>query len=98
MASRVWPRQAPLRSHDVQAALEMEDFAHVDTRRDERGARGFDVGDDQKVTLNRARQGGGEPLAEQDGTGRPGRRQLQRSPVTAAEVGVQAPSQALVET
>ena len=79
-------------------AVEMEHLAHVGAVGDELGARGLDVGDDEERSLNRARHGRRDPLAEDDRARRAGRCQLHRPPVvTDGEIGVQPPPQALVE-
>ena len=76
----------------------MEHLTHVDAVSDELGARGLDVIDDEERSLNRARHGRREPLAEHDGARRAGRRHLHHPPVvTGGEIGVQPPPQALVE-
>ena len=76
----------------------MEHLAHVDAVSDELGACCLDVIDDEERSLNGSRRGGRESLAEHDGARRAGRRHLHQPPiVTAREIGVQPPPQALVE-
>ena len=76
----------------------MERLAHLDAASNQLGACCLEVIDDEERSLNRSRRGGREPLAEHDGARRAGRCHLHEPPVVAAgEIGVQPPTQALVE-
>ena len=59
----------------------MEHLAHVDAVSDELGACCLDVIDDEEHSLNRARRGRRESLAEHDRARRAGRCQLHDPPV-----------------
>src|SRR5262249_48147133 len=66
---------------------------------DELGPRDLDVVDDEVRSLDRARRGGRDSLAELDGGWRARRCHLHHPPVrTVGEIGVQPPPPALVET
>jgi len=63
-ALRVRARQSPLRPDDPQRAVEMKDLARVGAVDDELGPCGLDVVDDEEQSVDRARRGGREALAD----------------------------------
>ena len=75
----------------------VEHLTDGDAVADELGPGRLDIGDGQQV-VGGAGRGGGDVRSEDDGAGRPGRRELHDpETVLADEVGVEAPPQRLVE-
>src|SRR5262245_34805215 len=64
---RIEPRHARFRRGDTAAALEMEHLAHLDPAACELGACRLYVMDDEHQSLDRARRGRRDSLAEVDG-------------------------------
>jgi hypothetical protein len=76
----------------------VEHLAWVDAVRDELIAGGVDIGDDQVQALRRAGRGRRHVRTELNGTPRARRRELDDpEPVVKGKVGVEPPSEALVE-
>jgi hypothetical protein len=72
-------------------------LADRDAAREQVGAGGLDVGDDQVQSLRGAGRRRGDVLAEDDRAWRAGRRELYHPPVAGGEVGIQPPAEAAVK-
>jgi len=75
----------------------MEHLRHIDATAREICASFHDIGNDKVSLLKRARDRGGDPLAEVDRRVRPGRGKLHHPKVILAEVDIQPPPQFLIK-